>query len=114
MLKTYLGDNYHDVIRETLKADDYLLPDSIIDAELNVGATKIIIEGMLESCVPINNEARKERVSRAVKLYHCAVLCTMLKSRTKNELYAKYRKDWEGKRKQCIERANKIMIKMFK
>ncbi|MFA6729094.1 MAG: hypothetical protein WCS17_12900 [Prevotella sp.] len=114
MLKEYLGDNYHDSIRELLKADDYLLPDSIIDAELNVGATKIIIDGMLESCVQINSERRKERVSRAVKLTHCAVLCTMLKSRTKNKMFANYRRDWEYKRKQCMDKADKIMFKLLK
>ena len=114
MLKGYLGDNYRDSIREMLKADDRLLPDSIIDAELNVGATKLIIDGMLESCVQINSEVRKEKVGRAVKLVHCAVLCTMLKSRTKNELFANYRRDWESKRKQCMDKADKIMFKLFK
>ena len=114
MLKDYLGDNYHDSIRELLKTDDYLLPDSIIDAELNISAANIILTGMLESCKPINSDARKEKVSRAGKLYLCAVLCTMLKSRTKNKIFAGYRRDWESKRKQCIDKADKIMFKLFK
>jgi len=114
MIKDYLGDNYHDEIREMLKADEYLLPDSIIDADLNMQAAEIILVGMLENCVPINSEARKEKVGRAAKLYLCAVLCVMLKSRTKNSFFEKYRRDWDAKRSQCAGNADKIMIKLFK
>ena len=114
MIKDYLGDNYHDEIREMLKADECLLPDTIIDAELNIQAANTILVGMLENCVPINSEARKGKVGRAARLYLCAVLCVMLKSRTKNSFFEKYRRDWEYKRGQCAGKADKIMIKLFK
>ena len=114
MITDYLEPNYHDSIRKFLGADEFLLPNQIIDAELNIGAAGIILEGVLESCKPINSDARKEKVSRASKLYLCAVLCTMLKSRTKNKMFADYRRDWESKRKQCIDKADKIMLKLFK
>lgn len=107
MIKDYLGENYHDEIRAMLKADDVLLPDRIIEAELNIGAANMILEGMLESCVAINSDRRRERVSEATKLYLCAVLCVMLKTRDKG-------RDWEYRRKKCADKANKIMIKLFR
>lgn len=114
LIKDYLGANYHDEIRELLKADDILLPDRIIDAELNIGAANIILEGMLESCVSINSDRRKERVSRAAKLSLCGVLCLPLSSRTKVGPFLKYRKDWEYHRQKNMGKANKIMLKLFK
>ena len=114
LIKEYLGENYHDEIREILKADEVLLPDRIIDAELNIGAANLILEGMLESCVAINSEKRKERVSRAAKLYLCGVLCLALRSRTKVEPFKGYSRDWEYHRKKSMDKANKIMIKLFK
>lgn len=114
MLKTYLGENYHDEIREILKADDVLLPDRIIDAELNIGAANMILEGMLESCVAINSDRRRERVSRAAKFYLCGVLCLALNSRTKVEPFLKYRINWEFHRRKNMDKANKIMFKLFK
>ena len=108
MIKDYLEENYHDEIRAILKADEALLPDKFIDADLNMGGANVILSGMLESCVAINSDRRRERVSRAAKLYLCAVLCVMLKSRDKNG------RDWEYRRKKCADKANKIMIKLFK
>ena len=114
MIKDYLGENYHDEIREILKADEVLLPDSIIDAELNMGAANMILQGMLESCVPINSVRRKERVSRAAKCYLCGVLCLALNSRTKVEPFLKYRMNWEYHRRKNMDKANKIMLKLFR
>lgn len=114
LIKDYLGENYHDEIREILKADDVLLPDRIIDAELNISAANIIFEGMLESCVAINSDRRRERVSRAAKLYLCGVLCLALKSRTKVEPFKGYSRDWEYQRQKNMGKANKIMLKLFK
>lgn len=113
LIKEYLRENYHDEIRDILKADDVLLPDRIIDAELNISAANIILEGMLESCVAINSEKRKERVSRAAKLFLCGVLCLALNSRTKVEPFLKYRRDWEYHRKKNMDKANKIMLKLL-
>lgn len=113
-IKDYLGESYHDEIRDILKADDVLLPDRIIDAELNIGAVNIILQGMLESCVAINSDRRRERVSRAAKRYLCGVLCLALNSRTKVEPFLKYRKDWEYHRQKNMGKANKIMLKLFK
>lgn len=107
MIKDYLGENYHDEIREILKADEALLPDKFIDADLNMGGANVILSGMLESCVAINSDRRRERVSRAAKLYLCAVLCVMLKTRDKG-------RDWEYRRKKCADKADRIMIKLFR
>ena len=114
LIKNYLGENYHDEIRDILKADDVLLPDSIIDAELNIGAANMILKGMLESCVVINSDKRRERVSKAAKFYLCGVLCVMLTSRTKVEPFLKYRRDWEYHRQKNMDKANKIMLKLFR
>lgn len=114
LIKTYLGDDYHDEIREILKADEVLLPDSIIDAELNMGAANMMLEGILESCVSVNSARRKGRVSRAAKLYLCGVLCLALNSRTKVEPFLKYRMNWKYHCKKNIEKANKIMLKLFR
>lgn len=114
LIKNYLGENYHDEIREMLKADDILLPDRIIEAELNIGAANMILEGMLESCVVINSDKRRERVSKAAKFYLCGVLCVMLTSRTKVEPFLKYRRDWEYHRQKNMDKANKIMLNLFR
>lgn len=114
LIKEYLRENYHDEIRDILKADEVLLPDRIIDAELNIGAANLILEGMLESCVQINTVKRKAQVSRAAKLFLCGVLCLALNSRTKVEPFLKYRKDWEYHRRKNMDKANKIMLKLFR
>jgi len=114
LIKNYLGENYHDEIREMLKADDVLLPGRIIDAELNIEAANMILNGMLESCVVINSDRRRKRVSQAAKLYLCGVLCLALNSRTKVEPFLKYRKDWEYHRRKNMEKANAIMLKLFR
>ena len=114
LIKNYLGENYHDEIRDILKADDVLLPDSIIDAELNMGAANMMLEGMLESCVVINSDKRRERVNKAAKFYLCGALCVMLTSRTKVEPFLKYRRDWEYHRQKNMDKANKIMLKLFR
>ena len=114
LIKNYLGESYHDEIRDTLKTDEALLPDRIIDAELNINAANIIFEGMLESCVQINTVKRKAQVSRAAKCYLCGVLCLALNSRTKVEPFLKYRKDWEYHRQKNMGKANKIMLKLFR
>jgi hypothetical protein len=108
MIKEYLSENYQEEIREILQADETLFPNKFIEADLNIGGANMILEGMLESCVPINNDKRKEQVCEAAKLYLCGVLCVMLKTRDKSG------KNWEYRRMKCMDKANKIMIKLFK
>ena len=40
MYEEYLGQGYHDKVRKMLTANTDLLPDRIIDADLNIGGMK--------------------------------------------------------------------------
>lgn len=114
MLKAYLGESYHDEIRKILKADEALLPDRIIDADINICSADMVLSGMLESCVPIVGEKRRQAVEKAAGWYLCGVLCVALESRTRVAPFLEYRKDWRRVGDRCVEKANKKMLKLMR
>jgi hypothetical protein len=114
MYTEYLGENYHWEIRKILGADDVLCPDSIIDAEYNIGAMKEIMTAKLEIVTRVDSEDKFQKLSKAGRYYLCAVICLALKSRTAVAPYntSKYRKDWDKIREKCLSKGEKIMSRL--
>lgn len=108
MYSEYFGEGYHGIIRKMLTADEKLCPDSMIDADLNIGAMKMLISQGLEN-LPDNtigdNELKFQVLQRAARYYLAAVLCVVLKSRVESPPFnlAKYKKNWDKKRKRYVD-----------
>ena len=120
MYKEFMGEGYHEQVRMILGADETLCPNKIIDADMNIGAMKMMISGALESKPYLlfqgATEQRVEAIAKAARYYLAAVICLALKSRTSAPPYdtPKYRKDWEKKRKKCADKGNSIMLRMMR
>jgi len=126
MYKLFFSEGYHDKIRAMLTADETLLPDRLIDAELNVGATKRLMDGMFEELginpnnvkdidKVINSQEKFIKIQDIARNYHCAVLCVMLRSRTKSAPFCipRYKKNWNIKRRKFVDYANLAMLKLI-
>lgn len=48
MYKEYLGEGYHDKVRKMLTLNEEVLPNSVIDADLNIGGMKQLLSPALE------------------------------------------------------------------
>lgn len=114
MYTEYLGENYHWEIRKILGVGDVLCPDSIIDAEYNIGGMKEIMTAKLELVKRVDSEDKFQKLSKAGRYYLCAVICLALKSRTAVAPYntSKYRKDWDKIREKCLSKAEMIMHRL--
>ena len=114
MYSEYLGEGYHGVIRKMLTADQKLCPDSMIDADLNIGAMKMLIAQGLER-LPDNtvgeNELKFQILQKAARYYLAAVLCVAIKSRIKSPPFnvPKYEKNWDKKRKNYVAKGWKSL-----
>jgi hypothetical protein len=114
--KDYLGTGYHDKIRKLLTADRKLLPDSMIDADYNIGAMKLLISRAFNdkglTVQDINNSHKYDTLTDIGLYYLCGVLCTALISRTKSSPFnmPKYKNGLGKKRDKYMERANEMMI----
>lgn len=123
MYKEYLGEGYHDKIRKMLTGkitNDELLPNSIIDADANIGAMKRLLSPALEKMQlhgkQIDNEEQFKQLSDSAVYYLCGILCLAMKSRTSAPPYnaAKYKKNWDKKKNGYMEKGNKLMIGLMK
>ena len=112
MYKEYLGDGYHEKIRKMLTADDTLLPDRIIDADLNIGAMKTLIAPAIEKMQmfgkAVDTEEKYNLLSNAALYYHCGILCMAMKSRTSAPPFnlPKYKKKWDKKQVGYMQKGN--------
>lgn len=104
----FLGEGYHKRIRDLLGADEILLPGSMIDADMNIGAMKMILTKRLGTeylTGGITKTTESLELLREVAIYAlAAVLCVMLKSRTRAPNFAKYRRNWDKKNKKLMNR----------
>jgi hypothetical protein len=116
LYEDYLGKGYHAKLRQMLTADDTLLPDRIIDAELNIGAMKLLIAPVMDkinmSGKKIDNEAKFNQLSTAAQYYLAGVLCTAMISRTSAPPFnvPKYKKPWCKKRAGYMQKGNNLMM----
>lgn len=112
----YLGAGYHKKLRSMLTADETLLPDRIIDADLNIGAMKRLIAPALEKMQMFGNKVDDEKkfnqLSAAALYYLAGILCIAMKSRTSASPFnlPKYKKRWDKKREGYMEKANNLMM----
>ncbi len=115
MYKEYLGEGYHDKIRKMLGTDDNLLPDRIIDADLNIGGMKQLMTPAMDRITvlgkKINTEEEFNQLSDVAIQYLCGILCMALKSRTSTPPFniPKYKKNWSKKQSKFMDKGNLLM-----
>ena len=112
MYKEYLSEGYHEKIRKMLTADETLLPDRIIDADLNIGAMKKLIAPAIEKMQmfgkEVDSEEKFKQLSDAALYYLCGILCMAMKSRTSAPPFnlPKYKKKWDKKQVGYMQKGN--------
>lgn len=115
MYEEYLGEGYHDEIRKRLCLPEEVLPDSVIDADYNIGGMKQLLSPALEKMNmlgnKINTEEKFNQLSQVAVYYLCGILCMAMKSRTSAPPFnlKKYQKNWDKKQKNYMARGNRIM-----
>jgi len=116
MYSEYLGEGYHDKIRKMLTVNSELLPDSMIDAEYNIGAMKSLIAPTIEKMQMfggfVTTGEKFKAVSSAAVYYLCGILCMALKSKTSAPPFneKKYQKRWDKKRDGYMQKGNMLMV----
>lgn len=112
MYEEYLGEGYHEKIRKMLTCDETLLPDKIIDADLNIGGMKKLIAPAIEKMQmfgkTVDTEEKFKLLSDAALYYLCGILCMAMKSRTSSPPFnlPKYKKRWDKKREGYMQKGN--------
>jgi len=107
----FLGKNYTGRIRNMLGADDDLLPDSIIDADINIGGMKTIIAPVVEKLTllgKIKDEKSYKHLQEAAIYILAGILCIAMKSRTSTPPYdaPEYKRNWDKKREKFMRYGN--------
>lgn len=116
----YLGKGYHERIRKAVTVDDVLLPNRIIDADLNIGTMKTLIAPVVEQMQMagkfVNTEKKYKQLNDAALNYLCGILCLALKSRTSSPPYdtPEYKRNWDKKREKFMRYANGQMMELMK
>ncbi len=112
MYEEYLGFGYHEKVRDMLSVDENLLPDSIIDSDINIGAMKILSSPLADDIIKkkdiVNLEEEYSKLVDVALHYLCGVLCIALKSRTANGQFndPKYMRDWDNECAKFVNYAN--------
>lgn len=120
MYEEYLGKGYHDKIRKMLTVDDKLLPDSIIDAQTNIGAMKMLLAPTLEKMQmlgkTVDTEEKYNHLASAGLYYLCGVLCMAMKSRASAPPFniKKYQKRWDKKRDKYMQKGNELLLGLMR
>jgi hypothetical protein len=114
MYEEYLGEGYHDTIRKLLQANKELLPDRIIDADLNIGAMRQILQNRLGikyqlGQVHFDNEENFGLLQEAAKYLLAGILCSALRSRTAVPPFVKYQRNWAKKQQRMMERYERLV-----
>lgn len=115
MHKEYLGKNYHSRIRKMLTVNETILPNSVIDADINIGAMKMLIAPAIDKMQmqgkAVNTEEKFNQLSNAALYYLCGVLCLAMKSRTSAPPFnvPKYKKNWNKKRERYMQKGNLLI-----
>lgn len=115
MYEEYLGEGYHDKIRKMLTLNDEVLPNSVIDADLNIGGMKQLLSPALQKMQihgkKIDTEEKFNQLSNVALYYLCGILCMAMKSRTSAPPFnlKKYQKNWDKKRKNYMQKGNLLI-----
>jgi len=114
MHKEYLGEGYHEKLRKMLTLPEDVLPNSVIDADINIEAMKAMLAPALDRMMvtgkQINTEAKFNQLSQAAMYYLAGVLCIAMKSRTSDPAYKKYRRRWDKKRENYMRKGSMLAV----
>lgn len=119
MYEHYLGKGYHEKIRTMLTLPEEVLPNSVIDADLNIGAMKELLSPAVERVTKFdtrfNRQTKFELLQQIALYYLCGVLCMAMKSRTSAPPFnvKKYQKRWDKKREGYMRKGNMIMQRLM-
>lgn len=112
----YLGQGYKDKIRKMITVDETLLPNRIIDADLNIGAMKLLVAPVVEEMQKfgkfVDDKKKYDQLQAAALNYLCGVICMALKSRTSSPPFdtQEYKRNWDKKREKFMRYANSQMM----
>lgn len=112
----YLGKGYHEKIRKKLTVNEKLLPDEIIDADINIGAMKRLVspamEAMLQFGKQVDTEKKYTQLREAAIELLCGILCMAMKSRTSAPPFdgPEYKRNWDKKRDKFIRYGNSQLM----
>ncbi len=115
MYEEFLGSDYYNKVRKMLTANEDLLPNRIIDADLNIGGMKKLLAPALDKMTSrgqeVNTEEQYSILQEAGLNYLCGILCVALKSRTSSPPYnlPKYKKNWDKKKNKFMQKGNLLM-----
>lgn len=113
MHSEYLGSNYHDTIRTMLKVKKNILPDTVIDADINIGGMKLILNDSL--FVPLAtgkiemNEKNFLLVRKTALHVLAGILCCSLASKTDMPEFVKHKRNWKRVMGKQFEKARLYM-----
>lgn len=110
MYKEYLGEGYHDKIRKMMTLPEEVLPNSVIDADVNIGGMKHLLSPIYETVKDV--EKYQPTIERIAVYYLCGILCMAMKSHTSAPPFnkKKYQKNWDKKRINYMTKGNKLMM----
>ena len=114
MYEEFLGNGYTEKIRHMLTADKNLLPDRIINAQVNIGTAKGLVLSFAErhnSLGLIQTEEEYKKLQDATIYYLAGIICTAMRSRTSSPPFntKKYNKAWDKKREKYMAKGNFLM-----
>lgn len=121
MYSEYLGKEYHEAIRKILfSVDNILLPDSMIDAEKNIGGMKFLLSRVFDkhgyNVAKIVDLRRYDTLVKASRYYLAGVICIAIRSRTKTPPFnvPKYAShNWEKKQEKCMAHGNQAIRELM-
>jgi hypothetical protein len=116
----YIGKGYYGKIRKKITVDETLLPDSIIDADANIGAMKRLVAPVLETMKQfgkfVNTDKKFLQFQEGAINLLCGILCVALKSRTSAPPYDKpeCQRHWDKKREKFIRMGNAQLMELMR
>jgi hypothetical protein len=116
----YLGEGYHKRIRGKMTVDEKLLPDDIIDSDVNIGAMKKLVTPVMETLAQfgkrIDTEKKYVQLRDAALNLLCGILCIAMKSRTSAPPFdgPEYKRNWDKKRDKFIRYGNSQLMELMR
>ena len=114
MYEEFLGADYHDAVRKILIIGVDKVPDSVIDAELNINTMRGFISPfvlkMKEKGKTHYTASEYELLQKAARYYLAAIIAVMLRSKQKTKTNINR---WEKKRVKCMEKAARAMYQLM-
>lgn len=118
--KEYLGEGYVSTVRLILGADEMLCPKDMVNADLNIGAMKMMMADVFDQkpmlFASVTTEKKMKMINTAALYYLASILCVALASRTAVPPFNtfRYKKNWDKKRKKCVDKANGLLARLLK